>query len=382
LQFFISALIKAHERSSHCFYIEPDEQFIRLRLRVDDSLDEELLPTNELFSTQDIINQLLLHCDSEQANNQKINLTVVIEKQDYELQLLPLAGALHHSLTVKLKKKIRFSPALGEIDIPKFSLRRLRDLIKLDKGLVLVIAPKYGKKQQTLYALMQELNTPNNKIISLESTIQLPLPRVSHIQYSKAKPYEQEKFAQFLLEQDPDIICLDEEQQTPLLSTLLSQTLDNLSIFSAVQAGTSIEGLKKLQAEGVHMPSLSLALNAIMTQRKVKHVCLECKAVHRLTDLELDWASRHFPGETLLSGNFTYGEGCKACKGSGLSREQVLYELICIDKEISAAIGSGDLAAFTTAIALRQDFETLEQKAFSLAKQGVIPINQAMLISA
>lgn len=376
-----SALLLAHQKSARCVYIEPEESITRLRFRTPGALQEELIENGEFpFRAGSALAQLTGHTVLANNFTSEINLQVRIEKQDYEIQLLPLINSFGESLTIKLRKKLRFAPTLDELDIPRFSLKQLRDIIRSGPGLVLVTGPAGSHKKLSLYALLQDLNSPSHKIISLEKTIQHRLPRVSQIR-TPDSPENPQEFARYILEQSADVLCIDKIRSGGIFNKVLRESLNSINLLSSIDAHSAIEGMRKLQASGVDPFALSYALKAILTQQSLRTICQRCKSVCEPNDHEHKWAARNFPGRPLVAGTFTVGEGCSSCAYTGFVGEIRIYELIRSDDDIADAILRNDASALGTAIALRSNFETLKQKAFNLACRGEVPLSQAMLVS-
>ncbi len=380
LLLFQQALNQAHLRSASHVYIEPEESITRIRFRVASKLQEQLFDNSRYgFSVRTILRLLTDSSVDEQNIGIAVNLLTKLEKQDYEIQLLPLFGRSRSSLTIRLRKKLRLAPTLDELGIPKSLLRHLRELIRSETGTFLINGPLDSGKKLSLYALLQELNSPERKIISIEKDIRCQIPRISQIEFPASEP-DQSYFGNFLLRQSADAIFIDDLGDASLTSTLIRAALTNNALFAATYAQSAVSGIQQLLSLEISPLLLGHALKAILTQQQLPLVCSHCKTIDKISDEEKAWISNNFPGKSFSEGCFTKGEGCDQCVDTGLSGQVRIYELVRIDAEMTDAIVRGDIGAFTTAIALRDNFYTLKQSAFNLACQGKIPLKKAMTI--
>ncbi|MCB1754100.1 MAG: Flp pilus assembly complex ATPase component TadA [Gammaproteobacteria bacterium] len=375
-----TALLLAHQKSAYCVYIEPEETVTRLRFRIPGALLEERIENGEQpFHASSAITQLTGQAVPDKGLPAEINLSVRIERQEYDIRIFPLPGDSGQMLTIKLRKKLRFAPTLDELDIPRFTLKQLRDIIRGGPGLILITGPAGSHKKLSLYAILQDLNAPSRKIISLEKSIQYPLPRISQVRLPESSA-NTEEFARYILEQAADVLCLDNIRNGVLFNKLLIEALNSVSLLSSIDARSALEGVRKLQASGIDSFALSCSLSAILTQQALRTVCEHCRVVHKLTDPERRWVDNNFPGRLPVNGSFSEGEGCQHCANTGFGEEIRIYELIRSDTDIANAILQKDIAALGTAVALRNNFETLKQRAFDLACKGKVPLSQAMLV--
>lgn len=380
VKFFNNVLERAASVSASHVYFEPEDTVLRVRYRASGELKEEVSPIDEIkFDITELLTALFENTDTLLDFSKPSSLQARLGLTDFDLTLMPLRTAWGLSLTIALNKTLRFAPMLDELEIPHFTLKQLRDILNVKAGFLLLAGPVSSESQLTRLAILQALNTPDNKIISIENNTLLTLPRVSHVPLIGDSD-SKESYLHYLLQQAPDICSIDHLAQSDIFSPLLNATLNNTKLIASTYASSAIEALAQLKALGYNKHIVAQSLRGVLTQRKVSKVCPNCKRVQHLSSLDKKWIQQNFPGEVVVEGSFTMGEGCNQCANTGLSNTCTIYELIGSSEELSEAILEGDMSSLTTAISLRSNFQTLKQKAFALANRGIIPLHQVMLI--
>ncbi len=378
LEILVKALMVAHQQSASCIYIEPEKSIIRLRYRIFDTLQEELInDIDHNFELSTILQKLGSVAHTEIDIHVGAKLNVVIARHLYEISILPLLSMPENSLTIKLKQRKLYAPTLDELEIPSVQLKQLRETIKNKSGVFIVAGPANSNKKLTHLAVLQELNIPARKIISIESHIGQIIPRIAQIKPQLNDPVD---FAECILDQIPDIVGLDKVHHPSLFSRFTHASLNSISVFTCVDANSLTGTVEKLLSQGISSLLLSLSLKAVLIQQPLIKICEQCKTVHNTTELEKKWINENFPTIEIIGGSLVEGEGCEKCHYTGMSGECMVYDYIQINNEMAEAILNADIAALTTAITLRSNFETLKHKALKLALGSIISLNQAMSV--
>ena len=375
LKLLHDTLLKAHQIHANCIYFEPEETFIRIRFRIFGKLHEERYENTELaFCAYRAVQNLSV--DSHKKT-EDVYRTIVIENKKYAAHAATLPSQPKPSLTINLTKLPPCAPTLDELTIPKSILQPLRTSIQLSTGLFLVTGPSGSQKKHTLMAILQELNSPEKKLISVERHIDQNLPRVSQLQPNKQ---QFQTFSQQLLNQTPDIISLDKIHDAQISHEIINSCTLNSALFKSMDANCAISAILELMNQGVSPTLLSRTLHSILIQQPLNNICEYCKAPEELNTKQEEWIKNNFPTSILEKGVILTGEGCEHCHHSGFNGVSIVYELIDINREMSLAIASKDLDTLTTEIMLRKDFQTLKSRAFNLARQGTITLDQAMRV--
>lgn len=370
------ALLSAVRCGATSVFIEPEEGLTRLRFRVGRQLREEIAYADDaLFEASAVIRTLNGNSQTDQA----LQVSILIDGEVHDIQLAPLTTHRADALTLHIDKRIRFAPTLDELGLSAQALRRLRVISREQNGLVLLAGECRSGMQLLNYAMLQDLNCPDLRMISIEDRVRLPLPRVAQLTMPTTRD-AREALLQSLTLQDPDVISLQRINERRFFAGLMETAAGNRRMIAGVEARTAIRALHRLRSLQLRLADLAPLLTGIVSCQVVRTVCPHCKHVHQPLEREQHWVQENFPGTRTQQDVFVDGEGCDSCAWTGLGPAKGLYDVVEINQEMRAAIAVDDIQAFSTALALEPGFESLRQKAFDLARQGEVSLAQAMTV--
>lgn len=380
LRLFKQWVEKSLSLGADCLYIEPETDLIRVRFRTHGVLSEEIY--FEERNTYDA-KELLLAIDIPPPKTSFICgeklLTTVTSSKTYTLRVLPLNTQNGIAITIEIHALDTVLPSLDTMAVPAFILRQVKELLQLSSG-IFVIAGNIGNgKKQSLYAMLDYLNTPEKKIISLEDPVLHRFPRINQILTRDID--NASNAADYLLSQQASIYGLDTSVAPAMRTKILEAAVEKHAVITTQRARSAMEAIQQL-IKTCDRHTLAYALNAVLLQHKLMKVCETCKKVHHLTPREQRWVQHHFPGEQITDGAYTKGEGCENCNFTGLGEASYIYELVIVNDEISRAVAANNIEQLSAAIALRNNFNTALQRAYALATKGVIPIDQVLALSS
>ncbi len=379
-QLINNSLLKAASLNATTLYIEPEERVVRIRFRIGSELIEELIPENHGF---ELISFLNLATQTKIESDDLAPETIIqasMKGTEYELSLLPLTDfGGYQNLTIKLRKSLKFALTLDELEIPAITLSHIRKCLHSKPALFLICSENSHDASITRHAILQELNTPYRKILSIEGAQCHHLPRVTQISLSNQQERLKDQ-AETLLLHEADVISLNETHEQSLLKSLIEIAPDLTSVIGTVKANSAISGIKRFIRGNNLNIQFAKKLSGILTLQSVLKACSHCKSVHKTSDYEANWVKNNFPGYDFSNRCFVEGEGCEKCQNTGFFGQRVLYEFIAINEGMRNSIVDADLSNFATELALRDQFESLKQKAFKHALNGDIPLSQALRI--
>ena len=370
------ALLTAVRCGAVTVFIEPEGDLTRLRFRVGRQLREEIAYGDEaLFDASAVVRTL----SGKPAEGEPLQVSILIDGDIHDIQLAPLLTHKADALTLHVEKRLRYAPTLDELSLGKTALRRLREISREQNGLILLAGDCRSDMQLLNYAMLQDLNCPDLRIISLEDRVRLPLPRVAQLALPASRD-GREALLQSLNLQDPDVISLQLVNERRFFAGLMETAAGNRRMVAGVEARTAIRALHRLRSLQLRLADLAPLLAGIVSCQIVRTVCPHCKHVHHPQEREAHWIRENFPGASNKRDVFTEGEGCEECAWTGLGPARGLYDVVAINQEMRAAIAMDDMQAFGTALAMEPGFESLRQKAFDLARQGEVSLAQAMTV--
>lgn len=255
--------------------------------------------------------------------------------------------------------------------------KQFRAILEKPDGLFLMTGPTGSGKTSTLYAALNEVNTRERKILTIEDPVEYRMAGACQVEVSREL-----SFATALrssLRQDPDVILVGEIRDSETAKTALQAAMTGHLVFSTLHANDAASTLTRLTDLGVDAFTLGASIRGVVAQRLAPKLCLDCKVMTPLKGCERDWVI-----ECGQDGDALYGmqseDGCEKCNGRGIVGRVPVIEMIIKSDAIRHAIESGSVEAIEKAAVGQAQYETLEQCAVRMAREGIIPLTAAKFI--
>jgi type IV pilus assembly protein PilB len=272
-------------------------------------------------------------------------------------------------------RKLRGLDSLG------FEERQLADLRKMignNDGFVVATGPTGSGKTTTLYALLQELNSPDSKLITLEDPVENHLQGATQINADARSGMTFARGLRSILRQDPDVVLVGEirDQETAHIAIEASMT-GHLVLSTLHTLGTAETILRLLDLE-IEAFVLADALRGVVAQRLVRRVCEHCAQVVRPQEAHLGLLLQ----TKLVDADFSYkrGAGCEYCSGTGYRGRVALYEVMYVNRELGDVIRREGRTDEIRAVMRNNGVLTLSEDAIRKCKQGVTTVEEILPI--
>ena len=355
-------------------HIEPDEQQLRIRQRIDGVLHETVMKESRIATA--LVSRLKLMASlniSERRLPQdgRFNIGVNGKSIDVRLSTMPIQNG--ESVVMRLLD-------LDLLGMPEDIRERFKKIITRPHGLVLVTGPTGSGKTTTLYSALNILNKPETKIITVEDPVEYRLPRINQVQ---VKPQIDLTFARVLrtaLRQDPDIVLVGEMRDHETVEMGLRAAMTGHLVLSTLHTNDAISTALRLLDMGAEGYLVASALDAVLAQRLVRRICDSCVEDHKLSTNEWAWATQII-GDKTDKVQFRRGSGCPHCNNTGYHGRIGVYELLEINNSLADALRKNDAAAFNIAAEMQPSFRPLVMSVMDLAQQGISTISEAMRIA-
>ena len=362
-------------------HIEPDDKVLRVRLRVDGELQEQVMEekriSSALVSRLKIISGLDIS-EKRLPQDGRFNIRVSGKSLDVRISTMPVTNG--EGVVMRLLDHSNAQLPMEALGMPGYIVKRFRTLIKRPHGMILVTGPTGSGKTTTLYSALNVLNEPEVKIITAEDPVEYRLPRVNQVQIHQKIGLDFSSVLRSALRQDPDIILVGEMRDHETAEIGLRAAMTGHMVLSTLHTNDSVSTAMRLIDMGCEPFLVASALKAIVAQRLVKKICGHCKQVYVPTKQEKIWlesidASKS--GET-----FHHGGGCHHCNNTGYSGRLGVYELLELDEPMLDALRQGNSALFTKAAYYNKYFIPLADCALQYAADGVTSLHEVFRISS
>lgn len=359
-------------------HIEPDENLLRIRQRIDGVLQENILKENKIASAMVLRLKLMAGLDiSEKRLPQdgRFNLQIKGHNIDVRMSTMPVQHG--ESVVMRLLDQSAGLLSLDQTGMPADLVARVRHQITRPHGMVLVTGPTGSGKTTTLYAALSELNQASKKIITVEDPVEYRLPRINQVQVAPKIDLNFSTVLRTALRQDPDIIMVGEMRDHETVEIGLRGALTGHLVLSTLHTNDAITSALRLIDMGAAGFLVGSSLRAVIAQRLVRKICEHCGEDHTPDSQEMQWLT-HLAGAEAKTITYKRGRGCQSCQYSGYRGRIGVFELLEMNEAMMAALKRDDSEAFTQLAKANPSFTPLAQAAFTYAKQGVISVEEVL----
>ncbi len=369
-----------HSRASD-IHIEPYENEARIRFRIDGVLhDVFTLPKQQIPA---LVSRLKIMANLNIAERRlpqdgqsriKIGQNLV----DIRVSVIPTSGGERVMLRLLDKSNIRLG--LNEIGFSPSLLNSFRNLIRLSHGIILLTGPTGSGKTTTLYAAINELNSEERNILTVEDPIEYQLPGIGQMQI---KPKINLTFANCLrhiLRQDPDVIMIGEIRDVETAEIAIQASLTGHLVLSTLHTNDSASAITRLIDMGIEPYLISSSVVAVMAQRLLRIICQQCKRPYSPEEEIISlWGENEkisTPGT-----QFCKGLGCENCLETGYLGRTGIFELLVINDDIKEQIVKRTASHVIKEVAIEKGMSTLREDGLRKALAGETTLEEVCRVT-
>ncbi len=272
---------------------------------------------------------------------------------------------------------------LDHIGMNQEILKRFRAQLNQPHGLVLVTGPTGSGKTTTLYGALNQLNTFEKKIITVEDPVEYRLPRINQVQVHPKIGLDFAKVLRAALRQDPDIVMVGEMRDKETADIALRAAMTGHLVLSTLHTNDSVSTALRLIEMGAAGYVVASSLRSVLAQRLVRRICDSCIASDPLEPAERAWLKGYRGKIKRPEGplSFKKGLGCPSCNNTGYKGRIGIFELLEIDFDLADALRRNDSAAFATTVRRLPGFVSLADCGLKLALEGVTTMEEVLRIA-
>jgi type IV pilus assembly protein PilB len=327
-------LIEAHRVGASDIHLEPLDKKFRVRFRIDGVLQEMQAPPKRLQSA--IVSRLKIMTGSMSIAEKRLpqdgRIQVKIKKKPIDLRVSTIPTNHGESVVMRVLDKSSLMLGLPELGFLSDDQETFERLIKLPDGILLVTGPTGSGKTSTLYACLNYINKPDRKIITVEEPIEYQMNGINQVQVNPEIGMTFPAALRSILRQAPNIIMIGEIRDLETASIATNASLTGHLVFSTLHTNDAPAAVARLIDIGVQPFLVASSVRAIMAQRLVRRLCLNCKQPGELSETELR-ALRIEPGQ-LGEAQVMKAVGCEQCRQIGYKGRMGIFEIFVIDDEV------------------------------------------------
>ena len=348
-----------------------------MRYRIDGVLYEMVPPPRHLALP--IVSRIKVMSNLDIAERRlpqdgRIELQVGNSPVDLRVAVLPTMFG--ESVVMRVLDRSNVQLSLDRIGLRDDELEKVRDIIKRPNGIVVVTGPTGSGKTTTLYAALNELNEPSTKILTAEDPVEYDIDGLVQCQVNVEQELTFAKLLRSFLRQDPDIILIGEIRDLETAQIAVQASLTGHLVFSTLHTNDAPSSILRLVDLGLETFLLTATIEAIVAQRLVRRICLNCKEEYGPTDeelMELQLKRADVAGRT-----FFRGRGCEACNYSGFKGRRAIFEILPMDDKLRQLIMDGESTNVLREEARRRGMRTLRESGLITIFEGQTTIDEVV----
>jgi len=382
-------LVSAIMLDASDIHMEPEENFLKLRLRIDGLLHDVFqLPLDIAKSFQSRVKLLA-----------GLKLNVVEKPQDgrfsftfgqqlpIEARVASLPSEYGEAIVIRMLNPKNLI-LLGELGLRKSLLQIIRKELKKPNGIIIATGPTGSGKTTTLYAFLKEIHNPEIKIVTIEDPIEYHLEGISQTQVHPEQGYTFAVGLQAIVRQDPDVLLIGEIRDKETAQIALQAALTGHLVFTTLHTNDAPGTISRLLSLGAQPMNIGAAANLILGQRLIRKVCEKCAIRRKATVAELASIKKGLQGAQEASSlslpptlQVMQAQGCEECNNTGYKGRVGIYEVIVVNPELEKFILTSPSTSSIRELVIEQGMLTMYQDGLLKVVEGITTLEEIVRVT-
>jgi len=356
-------------------HIEPEEDKVRIRYRIDGILYEVQNIPKHLQSALASRVKVMAEMDiAEMRKPQDGRIQLKMESKNLDLRVSSFPTIQGENLVLRILDKSSVLLGLAELGFSNKDLKNFDKVIRQPNGIILVTGPTGSGKTTTLYAALSTINSMEKNIITIEDPVEYEIPLIRQTQVNPKAGLTFANGLRSILRQDPDIVMVGEIRDKETAEIAIRASLTGHLVFSTLHTNDAASALTRLLNMGIEPFLVSSSVVAILAQRLVRVICPKCK-------------EKYIPSKEVLKdlkltqkAEFYRGKGCMKCKNTGFVGRIGIYELLVINEEIKNMVTAKKSANDIKKMAISLGMSTLFDDGLEKLKNGTTTVEEVLRV--
>ncbi|MFK5921771.1 MAG: GspE/PulE family protein [Verrucomicrobiota bacterium] len=331
-------LQEAYQAKASDIHIEPMENEVRIRYRIDGALhkvaEHPLRLLSAMVSRIKIMTGTMSIAEKRVPQDGRVRATIGDKDLDLRVSTVPTSNG--ESIVMRILDKSSLLLGLPQLGFFSDDQENFNQLIRLPDGIILVTGPTGSGKTTTLYACLNEINKPDKKIITVEDPVEYVLSGINQVQVKEDIGMTFAAALRSILRQAPNIIMIGEIRDIETASIAINASLTGHLVFSTLHTNDAPGAVARMADIGVKRFLIASAVRAIVAQRLVRTICPDCAAPSEVTEKEM--SSLNLDISQMGGAEVKMGTGCRTCRSTGYRGRLGIYEVFNINDEVTHMI--------------------------------------------
>lgn len=359
-------------------HIEPMEEYIRVRYRIDGVLQNKgkynvsVLPS--IIARIKIIGGMDI---SEKRKPQDGRITQVVDHVEYDIRVSILPTVFGEKVVMRLTAKMALTREKSQLGLKPYELEQFDYIIKNPHGILLVTGPTGSGKSTTLYTALSELNTSDVNIITVEDPVEANIDGINQVQVNPKADLTFASALRSILRQDPDIIMIGEIRDTETAAIAVQASITGHLVVSTLHTNSAASSITRLEDMGIESYLIADSVIGVIAQRLVRRLCPVCKKPRPATEEEKEFMQQD------INKNITIYEpcGCPKCDNTGYKGRIGVYEIMRMTPALKHIISKREGADALKEQAMKEGMRTLRMSGSEYVLDGTTSIAEVVKIS-
>ena len=369
---------KATEMGASDIHLEPFAEDLILRYRIDGILHDFEAPPKRLNSALCTRIKIMAKLDiSERRLPQDGRIKLKLQGKDIDMRVSTLPTLYGESVVIRILDRSNLNVNLEKMGFPKQELEQFQKLIHKPYGKLLVTGPTGSGKTTTLYGALQNINTPDKKIITIEDPVEYQIRGINQIHVKPQIGLDFASGLRSIVRQDPDVIMVGEIRDAQTADVAIQAALTGHLVFSTVHTNDAAGAITRLLDMGVENYLISSALLGILAQRLVRVICRTCIEPIEVAPALI--AEIDNPGQDSIKA--FHGKGCKECNHTGFRGRAGIYELLVVDETVRQLILTKATSQTIRESARKKGMTTLREDGWKKVAKGITTVEEVLRVT-
>jgi type II secretion system protein E len=380
IRFVNQVLRDAIELRASDIHLEPFEDELRIRYRIDGVLQEVPVPAQikrfqpAIVSRVKILSHLNI-AEKRLPQDGRIKIRVDDAEVDIRVSVIPM---LHgEAVVMRLLRQNSTLRGMQQLGMDQRELQCFQRVLQLPHGIILVTGPTGSGKTSTLYTALNAINDAVRKIITIEDPVEYQLRGVNQIQVSEKAGLTFARGLRSILRHDPDVILVGEIRDKETAQIAVQASLTGHLVFSTLHTNDAPGALTRLVDMGVEPYLVASSLEAVLAQRLVRVLCKKCRELDQSATSQSFKAQVGIPRETPIYRSV----GCKECRNTGFYGRRAIFEWMDSDNEIRQLVLKNRSSDEMRDAARRGGMKTLAEDGWRLVRLGETTVEEVLSVT-
>lgn len=377
---FVNQIIReALDQRATDIHVEPLANNLRIRYRIDGKLLEIAVPENIKTLQSSVIARLKIMSRLDIAERRvpqdgRINLQFEGRTIDVRVATVPTVEG--ESVSLRLLNQEKFN--LDKLGLEPFVRKKIETLLHLPNGIILITGPTGSGKSTSLYSFLSEVNSPDQRIVTVEDPVENKLSGVMQIAVKSEIGLTFAAALRSILRADPNVVMIGEIRDLETAEIAIRASLTGHLVFSTLHTNDAMGGISRLVDMGVEPFLVSAAVRAFLAQRLVRRLCPHCKVPRQLSAQDI--IDLEIPGD--IAGQIYTPGSCDRCRMTGFIGRLAIYEVVILTQKMQELVAHSSPLADMKAQAVVDGYVPMRTYGWHKVMQGETTVEEVISVTS